>query len=1292
MYATNAANQLSVISQHVSNPQQMSNNHHLISANQVSSVSQVSANQLVSASLESHNMQQVTNHYQVSSIQQTNNAFPVSSSPQILNFNHVQSESQMSTNHPASTVQQIDYLHVPYVQQPSSDQQQQNFNQFSSDQSSSIQQATNVQSSNDQPVSATHHPVRSCIIVFNPSISPVIISPLSNVDFLVVEINNFVFASVYSQPVGSIATTIENIDKLAIYARDKSLLIAGDFNAKSTFWGPHNDDRGEELLSAIIHHDLIILNDGVKPTFDTIRGNQRLKSFIDLTIVSQNVINNISDWCVSDDVHNSDHRPIITSINNYNIASTTARTTVKWNTNNVNWTEWSSVIDGKFREFNINTSEINNIDDQQQLDLIISIFTNIIQQSCDQFCTKYIDKRTRCDNWHKDAQLQQIVTKQRHIYRKIRRCHNQPSLQRYKDTYQQLRQQYRLHLQKLKNDAFDNDINGEGPVSCYQKVSRLMKNNGHMIFKTIEGTSDPVQSTIKLVDTLFPSDDSNSDSEDQKLTRIGINRWLQKNVCVSAPSPITIQELHNAIIKFKDGKAPGYDGISPKILKNIWVSFPDILLAIYNTCLRLGYMPYMWKTSIIRIIPKPGKDDYSKTNAYRPIGLISTLGKTLERIMSNRISGHLINNGHLSNSQYGFVEGKSTDHAVFNLNREIDLALESNENVALISLDIRGAFDHAWHPFIIQQLINYRVPKYLIKLMANYQSNRRICVNHGGVTCYKETNRGVVQGSMLGPLNWNIVINDLLTINLGEGIKMQAYADDVAIVVSSKCATYMPVKINNILKAAYDWGMKSKLTFSESKTQIMYISRRINRPIFSPINMNGVVIKPVDQVKILGVIFDQRMDFRPHIYYIVEKAVKIYRMVNNIARNSYGLSPRVLQLIHHSIIEPVITYGAVVTHRAMKYQHIINYLKQLLKPIAQKATKAYRTAPTVATSAIADFPPLDILINYRAIIVKSRVTRMYHRQDMNIPVDIEEAHKPTVDMQVNFIVREPAVMSPLRIFIKSIITNHGIGAAFMVFNHNNPIHTKSYRFPGYSTLQQADLYTIKMAVEWSLANLGHQAVYILTNNIGTVQHLKRFDHRKKQRLANLITATTNNNITIMWIKVDQENQWHRKLKRIAKKAGKHRNRAYDYEYIHMKVVKKIEYRQMLSIWDDRYRNDRFGTNIKLICQHVGDARQFSNVIDRFLTQTLTGHGQFGNYLSRFGISDEVACVCGFPVQDVPHLINECPLTNRLRNDFKTAIRRIMNPVTKIEMTAVFYINIAIFADIHRNSIHQFRPP
>ncbi|KAH9528763.1 hypothetical protein DERF_002678 [Dermatophagoides farinae] len=1067
MYATNLA-----ISS-ISTIHQSSNNNSTFSANHVFSAPQV------------------TNNNQMPSNQQMLN------SQQVPNNNHM----PRIVHHPPSSAQQVHYGLVP-------NNQQSHVQQIAAVHQSQIMQL-NPSIINKQTHQHPIIPVRSCIVILNPLISPIIISSVSNVDFLVIEINNFVIASVYSQPVGPIDTTIKDLDNLTVYARDKRMLIGGDFNAKSSFWGPLNDDRGEQLLSAIIHNDLTVLNDGIKPTFDTTRGNQRLISYIDLTIVSQNILDNISEWSVRDDIYNSDHRPILTTINNADITSTASRTTVRWNTNNVDWPAWSAAVSDKLSEFNISDSEINIIDDQQQLDLTITMFTNVIQLCCDNFCTKYIDKRARSGNWHKDTQLQQIVTKQRQIYRKIRRCHNQLALQRYQQIYQQLRHQYRTHLQKLKSDAFNKDINGDGPVNCFQRVSRLIKNSGHMIFKTIEGTSDPVESTIKLVDTLFPNDDPNNDSDDQKSTRIYINRWLQKNNNLSAPPPITIQELHNAIIKFKDGKAPGYDG---------------------------------------------------------------SLAKNSEKFM----------------------------------------ALASNDNVALISLDIRGAFDHAWHPSIIQRLIDYRTPKYLIKMMANYQKDRRICVNHGGVSCYKETNRGVVQGSMLGPLNWNIVINDFLTKNLGDDTRMQAYADDIAIVVSSKCKTYLPIKINNILKMAFEWGQKSKLTFSEAKTQIMYVTRRINRPIYSPVAMNNIVIKPVEQMKILGVIFDHRLDFRPHVHHAAHKAINTYRLVNGIARKTYGLSPQVLQLIHHSIIEPIITYGAVVTRRATRYQHVINFLRQLLKPLAQKATKAYRTAPIVATSAIADFPPFELLINFRATIVESRVTKCYNHLGVDIPVDIEEAQEPATKCAITFIVREPTAITPARIFIKSILTNRGIGTAFMAFINDNRLTTKSYRLPNYGTLQQADLFAIKMAIDWTRTNLGHRTTYIVTNNIGTV---------------------------------DRDSEHYRKLKQVARRTGKHRNRSYDYDHIHLKVVKKIEYRNMLSKWDDKYKNDRFGTNIKKICQHVGDARQFSKEINRFLTHTLTGHGQFGSYLARFGISNDIGCVCGFPVQDVPHLINDCPMSN-----------------------------------------------
>ncbi|KAH9506258.1 hypothetical protein DERF_011000 [Dermatophagoides farinae] len=1221
MYATNPHINNQQNHQHPSNRQIVISQYHTSNPLQTSVSPQVPNNSQVPAT--QHHTQQISSVQSAPPVQQVSSAglAPYSDS-QI-------SGSQQTVNHSHQTS-----IH----QQTSVTSFQSNSNvQLTSN---AQQPPANQQPSNSIPPSIVQPPVRSCIIVFNPKISPLIISSISNSDFIVVEINSFVFASAYSHPVTPIEPTIECLNDLMTYVSNKKLFITGDFNAKSIFWGPSSDDRGEKLLAAVIHHDLTILNDGVRPTFDTVRGNRRLTSFIDLTITTSNVADNISNWSVEDDIHNSDHQPILTTIANNNLRSFVSESTVKWNTNNVNWPDWATEIDKKLTEYAINENNISSIDNEQHLDLTISIFTSAVQQACNKCCSK-----------------------------KIRRCYNPLTLQRYKQEYLVLRQQYRARSRKVKSDAFNNHINGEGPVNCFQKVCRLMKNSGHIITKTIEGASDPVESTTKLVNALFPSDDEENDSDDQKSVRHYINNWLQKNNNISPPPPITMNELHNAIIKFKEGKAPGYDGISPKILKNLWLSFPEILLAIYNTCLKLCYMPYMWKTSVIRIIPKPGKDDYSKANAYRPIGLISTLGKTLERIIAQRISGHLINNGHLSSNQYGFIAGKSTDHAVYNLNRQIESALTTNEYVALISLDIRGAFDHAWHPFIIDQLINYRTPKYLIKMMANYQNDRRICASYGGVTCCKSTNRGVVQGSMLGPLNWNIVINDLLTRNIGPDAVMQAYADDVAIVVSSKCKTFMAIKINNILKIAYDWGIKTKLTFSENKTQIMYISKRINIPTCFPVKMNNIEIKPVDQIKILGVIFNKQLDFRPHMRYAIAKATNVYRLVMNIARKSYGLSPSVLQSIYHSFIEPIVA------------------LRQLQKPMAQITTKAYRTAPAVAILAIADFPPLHMFINQRADIVKARVTKEYVHEDSTIAVDIDDLKDMNIEPQVNIIVRQPTAMPPTRIHTKSIITNLGIGTAFIIFRQNNPILIRSYRLPKYCSLQQADLFIIMKAIEWTNTNCSQQT-FILTNNIGTVQHINRNDPRKRQRLANHILKIANGNITIAWQRVNYEDTWHHRLKKRAKNTGKNRRRTYDYDLIHMNNVKKYEKKRMLIKWDDAYRSDRFGSNIKILCQHVGNARKFSHVISKFLTQTLTGHGQFGNYLVRFGISNEIECACGFPVQDVKHLLYDCHMTNRLRNDYQTAVRATTDPISIIELTAIFYANIAIFADMHRHSIHH----
>lgn len=131
------------------------------------------------------------------------------------------------------------------------------------------------------------------------------------------------------------------------------------------------------------------------------------------------MIDNINWWSVEDDVHNSDHRPIITVIGNSNLTTSGNESTVKWNTNNVNWSEWASVVNSKLNEYDMNENSISIIDSEQQLDLTVSIFTNVVQQACDKCCSKYINKRARCDAWNKDQQLCQIISEQKRIYRKI---------------------------------------------------------------------------------------------------------------------------------------------------------------------------------------------------------------------------------------------------------------------------------------------------------------------------------------------------------------------------------------------------------------------------------------------------------------------------------------------------------------------------------------------------------------------------------------------------------------------------------------------------------------------------------------------------------------------------------------------------------------------------------------------------------------------------------------------------------------------------------------------------------
>jgi hypothetical protein len=160
------------------------------------------------------------------------------------------------------------------------------------------------------------------------------------------------------------------------------------------------------------------------------------------------------------------------------------------------------------------------------------------------------------------------------------------------------------------------------------------------------------------------------------------------------------------------------------------------------------------------LLQKPGKPP-SSPSAYRPIVLLDEAGKLLERIVAGRIVRHLTSTGpNLTESQYGFREGRSTIDAITSVKAFSDEEVSRGGVVVAVSLDISNAFNTLPFSCIEEALKYHGLPIYLRRFVGNYLRNRVVkCANREGRIVVRRMMCGVPQGSVLGPTLWNIGYN-----------------------------------------------------------------------------------------------------------------------------------------------------------------------------------------------------------------------------------------------------------------------------------------------------------------------------------------------------------------------------------------------------------------------------------------------------------------------------------------------------------------------------------------------------
>ena len=230
-------------------------------------------------------------------------------------------------------------------------------------------------------------------------------------------------------------------------------------------------------------------------------------------------------------------------------------------------------------------------------------------------------------------------------------------------------------------------------------------------------------------------------------------------------------------------RAPGHDHLTSDIISAAFDEKPSLFVNVMNSCLESGYFPDSWKIAHVRILQKPGKDDYTDLSSFRPIGLIPVLGKLLEKLFVRRLSYRSYIEGTWEENQYGFKEQKSTVTALHTLITKIDEAKSRGRKVVGISLDIKAAFDNAWWPALMEGLRVSKCPTNIHRLIQDYFRRRVVRLQYGDAVASKTVTKGCIQGSVCGPTFWNVILDSLLRINLPEGCHIQAYADDVMLLV-----------------------------------------------------------------------------------------------------------------------------------------------------------------------------------------------------------------------------------------------------------------------------------------------------------------------------------------------------------------------------------------------------------------------------------------------------------------------------------------------------------------------------
>lgn len=737
----------------------------------------------------------------------------------------------------------------------------------------------------------------------------------------------------------------EAVQELVKHCRRRNVpyIIGCDANAHHSVWGSSDDNnRGESLLNYLFTEQVQIVNKGNRPTFVS-AGREEV---LDLTLCSTGMMDYIGQWHVSDEPSLSDHMHIRFDITNGLKTSRERRDKKR-----TDWKRFDELLSERVKDF---STPINSIEDIEQGANQLTATIKDTFEECSQILK---EPRSKDQPWWNDD-LERQKSKVHTAWNKVRTPENRM-------VYNQLRNELTDMIRTAKEKDWRKFC---GELESIPETARLHKllakdgTNGVGTLIKTDGkhTQNRAETLEVLLKTHFPGCSKKGKASMERAPPFG-DRKRAKAVSGRIFSP---ERVEWAIKTFKPFKAAGEDGIFPALLQRGLKHLKQIIIDLFRASFIWGYIPTSWRKVNVIFLAKANKPS-DQAKAYRPVSLTSFLLKTMEKLIDVHLRSIIEGTSPLSDAQYAYRRGRSTELALHVIVTEIEKTIQHKDFALGAFLDIEGAFDNTGYDAIMRALTRKNTDTATKSWIHAMLAGRIVKSTLGMDTMTIQSKRGCPQGGVLSPLLWSLVVDELLVELEEAGFTIIGYADDIAIYVTGKFEATVRERMAEAIEITMKWCKRVGLSANPQKTTIVPFTYR-RKFDSSPIVVEEESITISKEVKYLGVILDQKLNWNKHIQHVKQKAARALWTSSRYCGRTWGISPELMLAMYQMTVRPIITYAAWIWWPKVDQKGTINKLTTLQRYACLSITGAMCTTPTAAMEAILGLIPIHIHIKEMA--------------------------------------------------------------------------------------------------------------------------------------------------------------------------------------------------------------------------------------------------------------------------------------------------------------------------------------